>query len=194
MAILLPSLPYALNALEPYISAETMAFHYHKHNAEYVAKLNQLIKDAFMEKQSLKELVSTSSGEVLVYAGQVFNHTFFWQSLHPKGGGLPVGPLAKAIEKQWGSYDDFKASFNDKAMENFGSSWTWLVKDTEGELAILNTLNADTPVAHSHFTPLLVIDLWEHAYYIDHRHNRSQYLDTFWKLINWSFASDNFVN
>jgi Fe-Mn family superoxide dismutase len=193
MAILLPPLPYDLNAFEPNISAEAMAFHYHKHHADCVSRLNQAVKDTYLNKQSVEELISTSSGDVLFFATEVFNHSFFWQSIHPNGGGPPNGLLATAIEKQWGSYDDFKASFNDKAMENFGSSWTWLVEDIKGELVILNTQTADTPLIHSHLKPLLVIDLWEHAYYIDHRHNRSHYLDTFWKLVNWPFAADNFV-
>ena len=193
MTIALPPLPYEKNSLEPHISSETLEYHYQKHHASYAAKLNALIRDTYLEKQTLKEIISTSSGDVLINAGQVFNHSFYWQSMSPNGGGLPHGVLASAIDSQWGSFDDFKASFNDKALNNLGSGWTWLVKTPNGKLDILNTANAETPVSQQDLVPILVIDLWEHAYYIDYRNRRSKYLEAFWALVNWNFASNNFI-
>lgn len=193
MAFELPALPYAQDALEPHISAETLSFHYGKHHATYVAKLNGLVEGTDMADKTLEEVVKTSSGGVFNNAAQIWNHTFYWNSLSPNGGGEPTGALADAISAKWGSFDDFKAAFNDKAVNNFGSSWTWLVKTADGSLDIVNTSNAGTPITEEGVTPLMTVDLWEHAYYIDYRNVRPNYLGGFWSLINWEFASANFA-
>ncbi len=192
MAFELPALPYEKNALEPHISAETLEFHHGKHHQTYVTKLNGLIEGTDFEGKSLEEIVKSSDGGVFNNAAQVWNHTFYWNSLSPNAGGEPTGPLADAINAKWGSFADFKAAFNDKAVNNFGSSWTWLVKTADGQLDIVNTSNAATPITDGH-TPLLTVDLWEHAYYIDYRNVRPNYLEGFWALANWSFASENFA-
>lgn len=192
MAFELPALPYEKNALEPHISAETLEFHHGKHHQTYVTKLNGLIEGTDFEGKSLEEIVKSSDGGVFNNAAQVWNHTFYWNSLSPNAGGEPTGPLADAINAKWGSFAEFKAAFNDKAVNNFGSSWTWLVKTADGELDIVNTSNAATPITDGH-TPLLTVDLWEHAYYIDYRNVRPNYLEGFWALANWSFASENFA-
>jgi Fe-Mn family superoxide dismutase len=191
MAFELPALPYEKNALEPHISAETLDFHYGKHHATYVTKLNGLIEGTDLAEKSLEEIVKNSDGGVFNNAAQIWNHTFYWNSLSPNGGGEPSGELAEAINKKWGSFTDFKAAFNDKAVNNFGSSWTWLVKTADGSLDIVNTSNAGTPITHDGVTPLLTVDLWEHAYYIDYRNVRPNYLEGFWALANWEFASSN---
>ena len=191
MAFELPPLPYEKNALEPHISAETLDFHYGKHHATYVTKLNGLIEGTDMANKSLEEIVKSSDGGVFNNAAQIWNHTFYWNSLSPNGGGEPSGALADAINAKWGSFDDFKAAFNDKAVNNFGSSWTWLVKTADGGLDIVNTSNAATPLTDG-VTPLMTVDLWEHAYYIDYRNLRPKYMEAFWALINWEFAAKNF--
>jgi Fe-Mn family superoxide dismutase len=193
MAFELPALPYAKNALEPHISAETMEYHYGKHHATYVTKLNGLVDGTDMASKSLEEIVKTSQGGVFNNAAQIWNHTFYWNSMSPNGGGEPSGALADAITAKWGSYADFQAALNDKAVNNFGSSWTWLVKTADGGLDIVNTSNAGTPLTDSSLTPLLTVDLWEHAYYIDYRNVRPNYLAGFWALANWEFASANFA-
>jgi superoxide dismutase, Fe-Mn family len=193
MSFELPALPYAKNALEPHISAETLEFHYGKHHQTYVTKLNGLIEGTDFAGKSLEEIVKTSSGGVFNNAAQVWNHTFYWNSMAPNAGGEPTGALADAINKTFGSFADFKAKFNDSAVNNFGSSWTWLVKKADGSLAIVNTSNAATPITEAGVTPLLTVDLWEHAYYIDYRNVRPNYLEGFWKLANWSFAAANFA-
>lgn len=193
MAFELPALPYEKNALEPHISAETLEYHYGKHHATYVTKLNGLIDGTELENKSLEEIVQSSDGGVFNNAAQIWNHTFYWHSLSPNGGGEPSGALADAINAKWGSFADFKAAFNDKAVNNFGSSWTWLVKTADGGLDIVNTSNAATPLTEDGVTPLMTVDLWEHAYYIDYRNLRPKYLEGFWALVNWSFAADNFA-
>jgi Fe-Mn family superoxide dismutase len=193
MAFELPVLPYEKNALEPHISAETLEFHYGKHHATYVTKLNGLIEGTDLANKSLEEIVKNSDGGVFNNAAQVWNHTFYWQSLSPNGGGEPSGALADAINAKWGSFADFKSAFNDKAVNNFGSSWTWLVKTADGSLDIVNTSNAGTPITEEGVTPLLTVDLWEHAYYIDYRNVRPNYLEGFWALANWEFAGSNFA-
>ena len=193
MAFELPALPYEKDALEPHISAETLDFHYGKHHATYVTKLNGLIEGTDLASKSLEEIVKSSEGGVFNNAAQIWNHTFYWHSLSPNGGGEPTGALADAIKAKWGSFDDFKAAFNDKAVNNFGSSWTWLVKTADGSLDIVNTSNAGTPITEEGVTPLLTVDLWEHAYYIDYRNARPKYLENFWKLVNWEFANENFA-
>ncbi len=192
MAFELPPLPYEKNALEPHISAETLDFHYGKHHNTYVTKLNGLVEGTDMADKSLEEIVKSSEGGVFNNAAQIWNHTFYWNSLSPNGGGEPTGALADAINAKWGSFADFKAAFNDKAVNNFGSSWTWLVKSADG-LDIVNTSNAGTPLTEDGVTPLMTVDLWEHAYYIDYRNLRPKYMEGFWALVNWDFAAENFA-
>jgi len=193
MAFELPELPYEKNALEPHISTETLEYHYGKHHATYVAKLNGLVEGTDMANKSLEEIVKNSDGGVFNNAAQIWNHTFYWNSLSPTGGGEPSAALADAINAKWGSFADFKAALNDKAVNNFGSSWTWLVKTADGSLDIVNTSNAGTPLTDPNLTPLLTVDLWEHAYYIDYRNLRPKYLEGFWALANWDFAAANFA-
>lgn len=194
MAFELPALPYEKTALEPHISAETLDFHHGKHHATYVTKLNGLIEGTDLASKSLEEIVKSSDGGVFNNAAQIWNHTFYWNSLSPNGGGEPSGELANAINAKWGSFADFKAAFNDKAVNNFGASWTWLVKNADGSLDIVNTSNAGTPITNEGVTAVLTVDLWEHAYYIDYRNVRPKYLEGFWALANWQFASDNFAS
>jgi Fe-Mn family superoxide dismutase len=193
MAFELPALPYEKNALEPHISAETLEYHYGKHHATYVTKLNGLVEGTDMASKSLEDIVKNSDGGVFNNAAQIWNHTFYWNSLSPNGGGEPSAALADAINAKWGSFADFKAALNDKAVNNFGSSWTWLVKTADGSLDIVNTSNAATPLTDASLTPLLTVDLWEHAYYIDYRNLRPKYLEGFWALVNWDFAAANFA-
>lgn len=193
MAFELPALPYEKNALEPHISEETLSFHYGKHHQTYVTKLNGLVEGTDFANMTLEEVVKSSEGGVFNNAAQIWNHTFYWNSLSPNGGGEPTGALADAISAKWGSFADFKAAFNDKAVNNFGSSWTWLVKTADGSLDIVNTSNAATPLTDESLTPLMTVDLWEHAYYIDYRNVRPNYMEAFWALINWDFAAQNFA-
>jgi len=190
MAIELPALPYAIDALAPLISQETLEFHHGKHHATYVAKLNAAIPGTEFEGKSLEDIIKTASGPVFNNAAQIWNHTFYWNCLSPNGGGEPTGALAEAINSTFGSFSEFQAAFNDKAVNNFGSSWTWLVKNSDGSLEIVNTSNAGTPMTEGQ-TAILTVDLWEHAYYIDFRNARPTYLDAFWKLVNWEFATAN---
>jgi Fe-Mn family superoxide dismutase len=192
MAFELPELPYAKDALEPHISAETLEFHHGKHHATYVTKLNGLIPGTEFEGKSLEDIIKTSSGGVFNNAAQIWNHTFYWNSLSPNGGSAPTGALAEAINATWGSFEAFQTAFNDKAVNNFGSSWTWLVKNSDGSLEIVNTSNAATPITGDQ-TPIITVDLWEHAYYIDFRNLRPKYLEAFWALANWEFAAENFA-
>ncbi|MBW2940389.1 superoxide dismutase [Zhongshania aquimaris] len=193
MAFELPALPYAKDALEPHISAETLDFHHGKHHNAYLTKLNELVPGSEYEGKSLEDIIKTSSGVLFNQAAQVWNHTFYWNSLSPNGGGAPTGDLAAAIDKAFGSFDEFKTAFNGKAVGNFGSGWTWLVKNTDGSLEIVNTDDADTPIAREGQTPLFTADVWEHAYYIDYRNARPKYLEGFWNLVNWEFAAKNFA-
>ena len=191
MAFELPPLPYAKDALAPHISAETLDFHYGKHHQTYVDKLNGLIAGSDLENKSLEDIVKSSEGGIFNNAAQIWNHTFFWNSLSPNGGGEPSGALADAIATKWGSFAAFKEAFTNSAVNNFGSSWTWLVKTASGDLDIVNTSNAATPLTDGS-TPLITVDLWEHAYYIDYRNARPKYMEAFWALANWEFASKNF--
>ncbi|MFT7404411.1 superoxide dismutase [Zhongshania sp.] len=193
MAFELPALPYAKDALAPHISAETLDFHHGKHHNAYLTKLNELVPGSEFEGKSLEEIIKTSSGVLFNQAAQVWNHTFYWHSLSPSGGGAPIGELAAAIDKAFGSFEEFKTAFNGKAVGNFGSGWTWLVKNTDGSLEIVNTDDADTPIAREGQIPLFTADVWEHAYYIDYRNARPKYLEGFWKLVNWEFATANFA-
>ena len=193
MAFELPALPYEINALEPHISQETLEFHHGKHHNTYVQKLNGLIEGTDLANKTLEEIIKTSEGGVFNNAAQIWNHTFYWNSLSPNGGGQPTGALADAINAAFGSFEEFQAKFNDKAVNNFGSSWTWLVKKADGSLDIVNTSNAGTPITEEGVTPLITVDLWEHAYYIDYRNVRPEYLKGFWALVNWDFAAQNFA-
>jgi len=191
MAHTLPALPYAMDALAPIISKETLEFHYGKHHQAYVTNLNNLIPGTEYESASLEEIVKKSSGGIFNNAAQVWNHTFYWNSMAPNAGGEPTGKLADAINAKWGSVAAFKEAFNKSAAGNFGSGWTWLVKKADGSLDIVNTSNAATPLTTTDVA-LLTCDVWEHAYYIDYRNARPKYLESFWNLVNWSFAAKNF--
>jgi len=192
MAFELPDLPYEKSALEPHISAETLEFHYGKHHATYVSKLNDAVKGTELEGKSLEEVIKASKGGVFNNAAQVWNHTFYWNCLSPNGGGEPTGALADAIKAKFGSFDTFKEEFTNQAVGNFGSGWTWLVKTADGGVDIVNTSNAETPLTNDSVTPLLTVDVWEHAYYIDYRNARPNYMKAFWSLVNWDFAAKNF--
>lgn len=187
----LPKLKYELDALAPYISKETLEFHYGKHHQAYVNNLNNLIPGTKFEGMSLEEIILSSEGGIFNNAAQIWNHTFFWNSLSPKGGGVPRGEIGSKIEKTYGSFEKFKEEFNKQSLANFGSGWTWLVKDNKNEISILNTSNADLPLRYQK-VPLLVVDVWEHAYYIDYRNNRGNFLNAFWNLVDWDFVSSNF--
>ena len=191
MAIELPPLPYEKNALEPNVSAETLEFHYGKHHQAYVTNLNNLIKGTEFENASLEDIIKKSSGGVFNNAAQIWNHTFYWHSMRsPKKDNAPAGKLGDAINKAFGSFDKFKEEFSKSAVGNFGSGWTWLVQRPDGSLGIVNTSNAATPITGSD-KPLFTIDVWEHAYYIDYRNARPNYVDKFWDLVNWDFAAKN---
>ncbi|WP_227814142.1 superoxide dismutase [Nitrogeniibacter aestuarii] len=194
MEHVLPELPYAKDALAPHISAETLEFHYGKHHQAYVTNLNNLIKGSEYESLDLEAIIKKApAGGVFNNSAQVWNHTFFWNSMSPNGGGEPSGALADAIKAKWGSYEDFKKAFTASATGNFGSGWTWLVKKTDGSVDIVNTTAAGTPLTTDD-TALLCIDVWEHAYYIDYRNRRPDFVATFLNsLINWDFAAKNFA-
>jgi Fe-Mn family superoxide dismutase len=189
MAFTLPPLPYALDALAPTISKETLEYHYGKHHQAYVTNLNKQIEGTEFESASLEDIIKKASGGVFNNAAQVWNHTFYWNCLTPKSGE-PTGKLLEASNAQWGSVDAFKTAFNASAAGNFGSGWTWLVKKPDGSLDIVNTSNAATPLT-TQDVPLLTCDVWEHAYYIDYRNARPKYLESFWSLVNWEFAASN---
>jgi Fe-Mn family superoxide dismutase len=191
MAFELPPLPYPKDALQPHISSETLDFHYGKHHQTYVNNLNNLVPGTEFEGKSLEDIVRSSKGGLFNNAAQVWNHTFYWNSLSPNGGGAATGAVAEAINAAFGSFDAFKEEFTKSAVGNFGSGWTWLVKGSDGKLAIVNTGNAATPLTDSGVTPLLTVDVWEHAYYIDYRNARPKYMEAFWALVNWDFANAN---
>jgi Fe-Mn family superoxide dismutase len=192
MAHELPPLPYEKNALEPHISAETLEYHHGKHHQTYVDKLNGLIEGNEWESASLEDIIrgAPAPGPVFNNGAQVWNHTFYWSCLSPNGGGAPSGELAAAIDKAFGSLDAFKEKFSNSAANNFGSGWTWLVKNADGGLEIVNTSNAFNPLRDGK-TPLLTCDVWEHAYYIDYRNARPKYVSAFWNLVNWDFVAQN---
>ncbi|MFZ9001683.1 MAG: superoxide dismutase [Bacteriovoracaceae bacterium] len=186
----LPELPWAKDALAPTISEETINYHYGKHHNAYVTKLNAGIKGTEFAEMSLEDIIKKSSGGLFNNAAQVWNHTFYWNCLSPNGGGEPTGNVADAINAKWGSFDKFKEEFSNSAATNFGSGWTWLVKNSNGELEIVNTDDAGCPLTEDK-TAVLTIDVWEHAYYIDYRNARPDYIAAFWKLVNWDFANKN---
>ena len=184
----LPDLPYEKNALEPHISAETLDYHHDKHHATYVTNLNNLIKGTGFEDKSLEEIVTSApAGGIFNNAAQVWNHTFYFNCMAPNAGGEPAGALADAINAKFGSFADFKQAFTTSAATNFGSGWTWLVMK-DGELEIVNTGNAGCPLTDG-MKPLLTVDVWEHAYYIDKRNARPAYLESWWNLVNWEFVA-----
>lgn len=193
MAFELPALPYEKHELEPHISAETLEYHHGKHHQAYVTKLNALIEGTDYADQSLEAIIKSSNGGVFNNAAQIWNHTFYWNCLAPNAGGEPEGELAAAIAAQFGSFDAFKTQFTESAATNFGSGWTWLVKNADGKLTIVNTSNAGTPLTEDGVIPLMTCDVWEHAYYIDYRNARPNYLKGYWELINWEFVSANFA-
>ena len=197
-AITLPALPYPDNALEPVISAKTIGFHYGKHHQGYVTNLNKLLAESEFAGQPLEAIIKATAGKaahsgIFNNAAQVWNHTFFWNSLKPAGGGVPTGALADAINKKWGSFDEFKKAFQTSAVGNFGSAWTWLVKKPDGSVDIVNMGAAGTPLTTAD-KALLCIDVWEHAYYIDYRNLRPKFVETFLNsVVNWGFAEKNFA-
>jgi Fe-Mn family superoxide dismutase len=186
----LPELPFAKDALAPIISAETIEYHYGKHHATYVDNLNKLIVGTEFANLSLEEIVKKSSGGLFNNAAQVWNHTFYWNCLSPKGGGDPTGPVAEALVKSFGSLGAFKEKFAATAVGTFGSGWAWLVRNTDGSLGIESSSNAGTPITAGK-KPLLTCDVWEHAYYIDYRNARAGYVDKFWQRVNWAFVAEN---
>ena len=184
----LPKLPYKRDALEPHISQKTIDFHYGQHHAAYVKNLNNLIENSHYEKMSLEEIIRTSEGAIFNNAAQVWNHTFYWHCMTPDKGELPKALLLKSIERDFGSFDNFKHLFIKQAATLFGSGWLWLVCDKNGKLLLLPTSNADTPIRNDEFRPLLTCDVWEHAYYLDQQNLRLAYLNEFWQIINWKFV------
>ncbi len=191
MTIELPKLPYAMDALEPYISKETLEYHYGKHHKAYVDNLNKLTPGTEFEKMSLEDIIKKSSGGIFNNAAQVWNHTFYWNCLMPNSPQQPTGELAEAINKKFGSFEEFKKQFSELAVKTFGSGWGWLVKNASGELELVSTSNAGTPMTEGK-TALLTCDVWEHAYYIDYRNARPTYVEKFWHLVNWNFVNKNF--
>lgn len=190
MAFELPALPYEKNALAPHISEETLEYHYGKHHNTYVVNLNNLVAGTEFESMSLEDIVKKSDGGIFNNAAQVWNHTFYWNCLSPNGGGEPTGAIADAITSTFGSFDKFKEEFTAACVTNFGSGWTWLVKNSSGALEIVKTSNAGCPLTAGQ-TPVMTCDVWEHAYYIDYRNVRPEYVGAFWNLVNWDFVNSN---
>ena len=196
MPFTLPELPYASNALEPHITANTLSFHHGKHHNAYVVNLNKLIEGTDLEGKSLEDIVKATAGKsdkagIFNNAAQVWNHTFYWHSMKPNGGGAPTGALKAQIDKDFGSFDAFKDAFKQAGATQFGSGWAWLVLDN-GTLKVTKTANAETPLTTG-TTPLLTMDVWEHAYYLDFQNRRPDYIDSFLNnLVNWDFAAKNF--
>ena len=189
----LPALPYPIDALAPHVSKETLEYHHGKHHKAYVDNLNNLQKGTEFESMTLEAIVKKAQGAIYNNAAQIWNHTFFWNCMTPNGGGAPTGALADAINKKWGSFDEFKKAFQASAVGNFGSGWTWLVKKADGSVDIVNTGAAGTPLTTAD-KALLTVDVWEHAYYIDYRNLRQKFVETFLaKLVNWSFVEKNFA-
>ncbi len=193
MAFELPQLPYAKDALEPHISAETLDYHYGKHHQTYVTNLNNMVADTDNADKSLEDIIRSSSGGLFNNAAQVWNHTFYWHCMSPDGGGEPGGALAAAINSRFGSFAEFKEAFSKTAITTFGSGWAWLVKKPDGSLDLASTSNAESPLTGDD-KPLLTCDVWEHAYYIDYRNARPKYVEAFWHLVNWDFVSQQFAS
>lgn len=188
MIFTLPELPFPKDALKPHISEEALDFHHGKHHAAYVNNLNNLIKGTKFEEMPLEEIIRNSEAGVFNNSAQVFNHTFFWNSLSPNAGGSPNGKLLDLINKNFGSFDSFKEKFSNAATTLFGSGWTWLVQNKDDSLEIIQTQNAGTPLTLSK-KPIITLDVWEHAYYIDYRNARPKFIEHFWELANWDFAN-----
>ncbi len=192
MSFELPKLPYALDALAPHISKETLEYHYGKHHQTYVNTLNMMIAGTEFENASLEEIILKSSGPMFNNAAQVWNHTFYWESLKPQGGGDATGKIAEAINTKWGAFAEFQKAFDQCAAGTFGAGWAWLVKNADGSIELVSTSNAATPLTTGQ-TPLLTCDVWEHAYYIDYRNSRPNYLENFWALVNWDKVNERFA-
>lgn len=192
----LPQLPYAKTALAPFLNEEQMTFHYDKHHKAYIDNLNKFIEtDSSLKGKSLEEIVLSSSGGIFNNAAQIWNHTFYWFNMAPAGqGSQPTGPLMDAIKRDFGSLDDLKAKFVDGGVKTFGSGWIWLCSDAAGKLSLVSTSNAAVPFTNNGPTPLMVADVWEHAYYVDYRNLRQKYLETFWTHVNWNFVSENYAS
>ncbi|HJL86887.1 MAG: Fe-Mn family superoxide dismutase [SAR324 cluster bacterium] len=188
MAFSLPPLPYEMNALEPHISVETLEFHYGKHHQTYINNLNGLVEGTENANRTLDEIIMNSQGGLFNNAAQVWNHTFYWNCMGPNGGGDPTGSVADAINKAFGSFADFKDQFSKSAATNFGSGWTWLVQNSNGDVEIQNTSNAGCPMTSS-AKAILTIDVWEHAYYVDKRNARPAYIESWWNLVNWDYVN-----
>lgn len=191
MTFTLPPLPYAMDALAPAISKETLEYHYGKHHNAYVVNLNKLVAGTEYQTLSLEDIICRATGPVFNNAAQVWNHTFYWHCLSPNGGGEPKGTLAAAITSTFGSFEAFREQFTQKAIATFGSGWAWLVQNADGSLEITSTSNAGTPMTNGQ-TALLTCDVWEHAYYIDYRNARPDYISAFWSRVNWDFVAANF--
>ncbi|EKE01783.1 MAG: Superoxide dismutase [uncultured bacterium] len=192
MTFELPALPFAKNALAPYISEETIDFHYGKHHQAYVDNLNKLIVGTEFENKTLPDIVKTSAGAIFNNAAQVWNHTFYWNCLRANSDDKPSTELMASINKTFDGLEKFKEAFTKTAAGLFGSGWVWLVKDVDGNLLITSTSNANNPLTSGQI-PLLTCDVWEHAYYIDYRNARARYLESFWRVVNWGFVSQNFM-
>lgn len=192
MPFQLPDLPYALNALEPYISQETLEYHHGKHHKAYVDKLNELIAHTEFENLSLEEIIKKASGPIFNNSAQIWNHTFYWHCLTPHANSKVSDSLMEKINTAFGSFQKFKELFNQTAIGTFGSGWAWLVKNPDEKLEIISTSNAGTPLTSNNTTALLTCDVWEHAYYIDTRNSRPNYLENYWNLVNWAFVETNF--
>lgn len=184
----LPPLDYSLDALQPHLSGETLEYHHGKHHKKYVDTLNELIRGTEYENKDLETIIRTSSGKVYNNAGQHYNHSLYWNCLAPGGPKKPEGELAKAIDQAFGDFDSFKEKFSNEAKTLFGSGWTWLVRNSKGNLAIEPRANAGCPI-DAGALPLLTCDVWEHAYYVDYRNRRPDYVDAFWNLVNWDFVA-----
>ncbi|MCF8304764.1 MAG: superoxide dismutase [Bacteroidales bacterium] len=184
MAFVLPELPYEMDALEPHISKRTVEFHYTKHHQGYVNKVNGLIPGTGFEDASLEKIIKEADGGIFNNGAQVWNHTFYWYSLSPDGGGEPKGKLLDAIKENFGSFESFKEQFTNAAKTLFGSGWTWLVQTEDGKLDIIKTGNANNPLRNGK-NPILTCDMWEHAFYLDYQNRKPEYLEGFWNLINW---------
>ena len=188
----LPTLAYELDALAPHISKETLEYHYGKHHQTYITNLNNLIKGTEFENMTLEEIIKKSNGGIFNNSAQVWTHSFYWNCLAPHAGGEPKGELLAAINKKWGSFSKFQEEFTKISVGTFGSGWGWLVKTPSGDLDLVSTSNAATPLTTAN-KPLLTCDVWEHAYYIDYRNSRPNYLNAFWALVNWDFVTKNFA-
>lgn len=191
MAFVLPALPFPKNGLEPHISENTLSFHYDKHHQGYVNNLNKLVLGTAFEGASLEDIVKKAEGGIFNNGAQVWNHTFYWNCLSPQGGGEPAGPLAEAIKRDFGSFEAFKEHFSTAAATLFGSGWAWLVKKSDGKLEILKESNAGNPLRKG-LSPLMVIDVWEHAYYLDKQNRRPDYIAAFWELVDWKKVAERY--